>query len=164
MSEVEIALEKCLFYYYDNYFDHFKWLYCCYRDYYYYFNALKVSCNEITIFAREYQDLWQLTPDPLVNLPFPQLGQKEFFKLPLGSCRSVGVGVWYENSQFRVFLTSFFRSSGKNLSYVDSTAPTSVGGDFGLFLVSVGAAKNCCFPKGQVLLDWVWLWGCACTF
>lgn len=29
MSEVEIALEKDLFYYYDNYFDHFKWLYCC---------------------------------------------------------------------------------------------------------------------------------------
>lgn len=87
-----------------------------------------------------------------------------FFKSPLDSCRSVGASFWCENSQFHVFLTSFFRNSGKNLSYVDSTAPTSLVGDFGLLLKSMGAAKNCCFPKGQVLLDWVWLWGYAYAY
>lgn len=79
----------------------------------------------------------------------------DIFKSPLDSCRSAGASVWCENLQFHVFLTSFFRNSGENLNYVDSTVPTSVVGDFGLFLKSMGAAKNCCFPKGQVLLDWV---------
>lgn len=81
--------------------------------------------------------------------------KNDIFKSPLDSCRSAGTSVWCENSQFLVFLTSFFKNSGKNLSYVDSVAPTSVVGDFGLFLKSMGAAKNCYFPKGQVLLDWV---------
>lgn len=133
------------------------------------FQCSKGSCNEVRIFAREYEDLWQLIPP--VNLPFLSWGRNIWvcvknyiFKSPLDSYKSVGVSVWCQNLQFHVFLTSFFRNSGKNLSYVDSTASTSVVGDFGLFLKSVGAAKNCCFPKGQMLLDWVWLWGCACTY
>lgn len=81
--------------------------------------------------------------------------KNDIFKTPLDSCMSVGVGVWCENWWFDVFLTSFFRNGGKNLSYVEGTVPTSVVGDFRLFLKSVGAAKNCCFPEGQVLLDWV---------
>lgn len=92
-----------LFYCYDSCFDNFKLLYCCWRDYYY-FSALKVSCNEIRIFVRACKDLWQLIPDPLVNLPFAQLGEKDvvcgrmcvkndIFKSPLDSCRSVGTSV-----------------------------------------------------------------------
>lgn len=110
--------------------------------------------------------MWQLIPDPVVSLPFPHLGEKNLvcgrmcvkndtFNSPVDRCRSVEASVWCENSQFHVLLTSFLRNSGKNLSYVDSTAPTSIVGDFGLFLKSVGAAKNYCFTKGQVLLDWV---------
>lgn len=59
----------------------------------------------------------------------------------------MGISVWYDNWQFHVFLTSFFRSSGKNLSYVNSTAPTSVGGDFGLFLSLWELLKIAVFPK-----------------